>query len=306
MDEKHRLMNLPLKQLIVFEAVAHSQTFAQAADSLCMTQSGVSQHIQELEAYLGTRLINRRPKDGILTEDGKYLCRIVTRNLKGVYDAVSYLRTRRGSLKVRSSRSFATKWLMPRLDAFVQRHPGVDAHFGLFTRDVLDPQTLDVDVVIIYGDGRWEGYDATPLVHEYLAPLCRPEVCPRTLADLGSSLLLHPTEDRHEWKLWADRFQVALDIHSGLTFETMYLALEAAAEGAGVAIGDLNLVGGELEAGTLVLPFPKVYKSPNQYFLLTHPGRENPLAERFRAWILDELARNRPRVEVWEAWTAAP
>jgi len=120
MSDDDRLVNLPLKQLIVFEAVSRCQTFVQAADALFMTQSGVSQHIQELERYLGTRLINRRNKESLLTEDGKYLSQVVTRNLKGLHDAVKLIRTRRGSLKIRSSRSFATRWLMPRLDNFVQ------------------------------------------------------------------------------------------------------------------------------------------------------------------------------------------
>jgi LysR family glycine cleavage system transcriptional activator len=306
MVESSRLINLPLKQLVVFEAVSHCRTFAQAAEALFMTQSGVSQHIQELEAHLGTRLVNRRAKESALTEDGRYLAKVVTRNLKGLYDAVTQIRDRRRSLKIRSSRSFATRWLMPRLDAYVQKHPGVDAYFGLFSRDVLDAQTIEFDVSILYGDGRWEGYEVEPLVREYMAPLCRPELRPDTLADLASATLLHPSKERLEWRQWAEHFQVPLNIHSGLTFESMFLALNAATEGAGVAIGDLNLVGAELKAGSLVMPFPMVFRSPSEYWLVTHPGRENPLVETFRDWIVEELDQNQANFEVWEAWTHGP
>jgi len=302
MVEHDRLINLPLKQLIVFEAVSHSPTFAQAADVLFMTQSGVSQHIQDLETHLGVRLINRRSKENVLTEDGKYLRAIVSRNLKGIYDAVSFVKTRHGSLKIKSARSFATKWLLPRLEKFIRKYPRTEAYFALFNKDVMDPQVIEFDVLIMYGDSAWEGYDATPLVHEYLTPLCRPALCPPSLEALGASVLLHPSGERVEWQRWADHFGVDLDASSGLTFESMFMALNAATEGVGVTIGDLNLAGGDLQAGTLMMPFPMVYKNPNQYCLVTHPGRENPLAERFREWILEELAENQANRAVWEAW----
>lgn len=306
MAENDRLINLPLKQLVVFEAVSHSPTFAQAADTLFMTQSGVSQHIQDLETYLGVRLINRRSKENVLTEDGKYLRTIVTRNLKGLYDAVTFIRTKRGSLKIKSARSFAAKWLLPRLEKFIKQYPSIEAHFALFNKDVMDPQVIEFDVLIMYGDGAWEGYDATPLVHEYLTPLCRPSIRPASLAALGACVLLHPSGERMEWKRWAEHFGVPLDTSSGLTFESMFMALNAATEGVGVTIGDLNLVGGDLQAGTLMMPFPLVYKNPNQYYLVTHPGRENPLAERFREWILQELAENQANVADWEGWSGTP
>lgn len=306
MVESSRLINLPLKQLVVFEAVSHCRTFAQAAEVLFMTQSGVSQHIQELEAHLGTRLVNRRAKENALTEDGEYLARVVARNLKGLYDAVTRIRSQRRSLKIRSSRSFATRWLMPRLDAFVQKHPGVEAYFGLFSRDVLDAQTIEFDVSILYGDGQWKDYEVTALVGEYMAPLCRPELRPASLAELAGATLLHPSEERKEWRQWAEHFQVPLDIRWGLTFESMFLALNAATEGAGVAIGDLNLVGAELKAGTLVMPFPMVFRSSDQYWLVTHPGRENPLVEQFRDWILGEMAQYQGHFQAWEDWTRTP
>jgi DNA-binding transcriptional LysR family regulator len=86
----------------------------------------------------------------------------------------------------------------------------------------------------------------------------------------------------------------------------MFLALNAAIEGAGVVIADLNLVVSELEAGILVAPFPMVFKSPEEYYFVTYPGRENPLAELFRDWIKTELARNQASFEIWETWSHRP
>jgi hypothetical protein len=49
-----------------------------------------------------------------------------------------------------------------------------------------------------------------------------------------------------------------------------------------------------------------VLKSPEQYYLVTHPGSENPLAELFREWIQAELALNQASFELWETWSRRP
>ena len=61
------------KQLNVFLAVADSGSFSKGAESSCITQSTVSQHISALEAEFGVRLLDRTGKGVLLTEGGKVL-----------------------------------------------------------------------------------------------------------------------------------------------------------------------------------------------------------------------------------------
>lgn len=64
---------LSLHKLDVFATVVHAGSFSAAADQLYMTQSAVSQHIQDLEASLGTRLFKRGRRGVTLTPAGETL-----------------------------------------------------------------------------------------------------------------------------------------------------------------------------------------------------------------------------------------
>ena len=64
---------LDLHKLRIFIQVSQAGSFSSAADTLLMTQSGVSQHIQELENALGTRLFERKPRGVSLTATGHTL-----------------------------------------------------------------------------------------------------------------------------------------------------------------------------------------------------------------------------------------
>lgn len=64
---------LDLHKLRIFIQVSQANSFSAAADALLMTQSGVSQHIQELENTLGTRLFERKPRGVALTPPGQTL-----------------------------------------------------------------------------------------------------------------------------------------------------------------------------------------------------------------------------------------
>lgn len=295
--------NLPIKQLVVFETLSHSKTFKQAADTLCMTQSGVSQHIQELESYLNKRLVNRNTRENFLTEEGAYLSKAISRNFQGIQDAMSYIKTKHGDLKIKSSRSFATRWLLPRLHFFTQQHPKINPFVGMFHTDTLDNDAQKFDILIIYDSHQLSGYDATPLTDEYMAPIAHPHICPKSLEELATCTLLHPTADHHDWDLWATYFNVDIETANSHTFETMWLAIIAAIEGTGVGISDLNFVQNELKSGLLKMPFPMVYKTPHQYYLLSPKDNENHVANLFRQWIIAEFEKNTPDIEKWEKWS---
>ena len=64
---------LNLYKLEIFTQVVEAGSFSAAAQRLLMTQSGVSQHIQDLERALGVKLLTRTPRGVKLTEPGKTL-----------------------------------------------------------------------------------------------------------------------------------------------------------------------------------------------------------------------------------------
>lgn len=66
-------MNVTLRQLRAFLAVAHTGSFTLAAESLYITQSALSGLIKELEKTLGARLIDRSTRRIHLTDLGERL-----------------------------------------------------------------------------------------------------------------------------------------------------------------------------------------------------------------------------------------
>lgn len=60
-------------KLKVFATVAKHGSFSRAAEHLYLTQSAISQHIQSLEAHLGTKLFDRGRRGVTLTEAGETL-----------------------------------------------------------------------------------------------------------------------------------------------------------------------------------------------------------------------------------------
>src|SRR5579871_5280743 len=120
-------MNISLRQLRVFLAVARQRHFRRAAEQLHLSQPAVSRHIAELEAELGLRLFDRTTREVLPTETGRYLESAIERvldELEGVLEHVhSEGERRRGKVRVASVPTLSAS-LMPACIADChQRYP---------------------------------------------------------------------------------------------------------------------------------------------------------------------------------------
>ena len=116
--------------LAVFEAAARHQSYTKAADELAVTQSAVCRQIASLEDFLGVRLFQRSRRGVALTEAGEGYSRLVRSRLDEVErDALDLMSrgTPGGTLELGVVPT-ATKWLLPRLPAFTQQHPGIQVN----------------------------------------------------------------------------------------------------------------------------------------------------------------------------------
>ena len=68
-------MNITLRQLTYFTALARTGHFGRAAAECHVSQPALSTQIKELEAELGTRLVERQPRRAVLTPAGHDLLR---------------------------------------------------------------------------------------------------------------------------------------------------------------------------------------------------------------------------------------
>jgi LysR family transcriptional regulator of beta-lactamase len=283
---------LPLNALRAFEAAARHLNFTRAGIELCVSQGAVSHQVAELEKRLGTRLFHRLPRGLALTDEGHALVPVVSEAFDRVAATLDqYADGRfRETLKVGVVGTFATGWLLPRLDAFARAHPSIDLRIATNNNRV-DLAGEGLDYAIRFGDGAWHGTNAEPLLAAPMAPICAPVVAARLRApaDLVSERLLRSYR-ADEWALWFDAAGVAVPLLRGPVFDSSALMAAAAAAGQGVALAPPSMFTRELAAELLVQPFA-IAVDTGRYWLTRLMSRaETEAMQRFRDWLRAEVA----------------
>jgi len=290
----------PLNALRAFEAAARHLSFTKAARELHVTQAAVSHQIKGLEEYLGVPLFHRHRKAVLLTEAGQ-LCLPGLRDgfdrLAAAVDSIRNL-DNANVLTVPTSPSLAAKWLVPRLDQFRKAHPEFEVRIDAST-NLVDFERENVDIGIRYGSGSYPGLESELLFEIEVFPVCSPRLCKgkhglRTPADLKWHTLLH-TEwrargEEPDWRMWLLAAGVPdVDWTRGPQFNDVTVAIQAAIEGQGVALGRGALVAADLKAGRLVRPFRLSVAGRFRYYLV-YPAAalKRPKVAAFRDWLLQE------------------
>jgi LysR family glycine cleavage system transcriptional activator len=284
-----------LNGLRAFEAAARHLSFTPAASELNVTQTAISHQIRRLEEELGIRLFVRQNRALTLTPQAKAY-------LPGIRAAFNDLRLatdrllRRDDdhvLTVSTLASLAAKWLLPRLSNFQESHPGIDVRITTST-SLVDFRNGDVDAAIRYGRGHWSGLRADWLMADELFPVCSPALlkgdkplrCPE---DLANWTLLHSSGGYDDdWRLWLTAAGLPPDISKqpGLSFDLIFMTVQAAIDGIGVAMGRTSYVEADIAKGRLVVPFKITLPADAGFYLVSPEAKADPpkLAA-FRQWL---------------------
>ena len=283
---------LPLNALRAFEAAARHLNFTRAGIELHVSQGAVSHQVAQLERRLGTRLFHRLPRGLALTDEGHALIPVVADAFDRVAATLDqYTDGRfREALKVGVVGTFATGWLLPRLDAFARAYPSIDLRISTNNNRV-DLAGEALDYAIRFGDGAWHGTHAEPLFAAPLAPLCAPAIAARldSPAALVSERLLRSYR-ADEWALWFDAAGLPVPVLRGPMFDSSALMAAAAAAGQGIALAPPSMFARELAAELLVQPFA-IDIDAGRYWLTRLMSRpETDAMARFRHWLVKAMA----------------
>jgi LysR family glycine cleavage system transcriptional activator len=183
--------------------------------------------------------------------------------------------------------TFATRWLIPRLADFQKQEPEVEVRFA--TGGATVPYNDEWTCGIRLGRGDWPGFAAERLFAADLRPVCSPATAKRlrTLEDLRNVTLLRVAHAADEWPRWFDAVALAKLRAKGPEFEYYGQALQAAADGVGVAMGISPYVDDDLAAGRLTAPFAQSVSKGEHWYLIYRTARQNEAAfEAFRAWLV--------------------
>ena len=287
----------PLNALRVFEVAGRHLSFSRAADELCVTNAAVSHQIKQLEDHLGKKLFARRNNQLTLTDAGDNYLPRVRDALRALEQATDLLMdTADAPLRVAVPPTFGAKWLVPRLYRFFNQHPHVRVEVS--TADVQDHGQFDLCI-----DDRQ--VNAPNLRVEWLTSTDFFPVCNATLQaairmpqDLATQTLLHERGGRHlahhpTWRQWLDEVGVPqIDATRGPAFSEALMALQAAIDGQGVALGQGILVEYDIAAGRLMRPLATEASLRLSYYLIhPHQAAEHAGFALFRQWLVDEVAR---------------
>ncbi|SAL31372.1 LysR family transcriptional regulator [Caballeronia arvi] len=286
--------HLPLNALRAFEASARHLSFTRAAQELNVTQAAVSQQVRTLEERLGTPLFRRLPRGLNVTDEGRALLPVLS-DAFGRIEAV--LKQFEGGhfhevLTVGVVGTFAVGWLMPRLKAFRETHPFVELR--LFTHNnLVDPASEGLDFAIRFGAGIWPATHNTALLDAPLAVLCAPDIARRLAkpADLAKEVLLRSYR-ADDWSNWFDAAGIEPWTMSGPVFDSSRLMVEAAVQGAGVALAPPRMFVRELQAGLLARAFDIEVKTGSYWLTWLKSRRLSPGMRLFRDWIVAEAVQD--------------
>ena len=254
----------------VLAAVVEAGSFVRAAESLGLTQSGVSRAVARLERRVGVRLFDRTARAIALTEEGRGFYQQVKPHLSGIEDAAIQAAGSavavRGRLRINVEPFLARLVLAPRVGEFLAAHP--ELSLEILGRDRIGDLVADgFDAALRFGEPEASSLVARRLLETrvltcaapaYLAKHGRP-AHPRELGDARHECIqfVDPVIGRpYPWEFHRGRQKIQVAVSGRLTVNNAGTLLGACAAGHG--IGQVLALGTEdlLNSGTLVELFP--------------------------------------------------
>ncbi len=293
-----------LQAMQVFTRVVDTNSFTKAAETLDLPRASVTTIIQNLEAYLGVRLMHRTTRRLSLTPDGAAYYERCVRILADVDETESSLQNGskkpHGKLRVDMPGALGRTVVIPALCEFHKRYPDIDLQLGFSDRPV-DLLQEGVDCVIRVGAlqdsslvarriGLFEG--VTCAAPDYLARAGEPT----TLDELSQFEAVNYFSSRTgriiHFDFLVDGKEVEVKMHSVVSVNDADAYLTCALEGFGLIQAPLFMVLPHLRSGALkeVLPAWKPLPMPIST-VYPHSRHLSPKVRVFVDWVAEVFDR---------------
>ncbi len=281
---------LDLNDVAVFVQVVRCGSFAEAARRLGIPPNTLSRRVQQLEAHLGTRLMQRSTRKLSLTTAGQDFHDRCAEAVEGLVDAGQSLLSRNeapsGLVRVAAPADFFDFFPMEWLAEFLAQHPQVRVDFVLSDASA-DLIADRIDVAIRGGvledssliarpvlDAGLDGLVASPA---YIAARGSPASL-QDLADHDCLVFAHPS-GRATWRLVAhDGTNADVQVAGRLSGNTVQVLRKAALAGLGIALLPSTMTRRELRAGLLVPVLPQFRREGHGVHLVYASRRHLPSA----------------------------
>ncbi|MFY1027010.1 DNA-binding transcriptional regulator DsdC [Actinobacillus seminis] len=301
--KNRRIDRYQLAKLHTFEVCARHLSFTLAAEELCITASAVSHQIHKLEEELGFLLFKRFHRKIALTYEGEKLFHTLKQVFEAVNKEVFEIRQQEisGELTIYVRPSLAQSWLVPKLAGFYQKHPFIQLNI-LTGNEIINFERYKIDLAIYYDDLYDKNLQHYELMSESIIPVCSPKYAKQfhlyeNPENLCYCTLLHDgqawnhTSDIEEWLCWLNHFQLKIDLthQQSMIFDRSDLALTAAINHIGVAMGREHLIAPYLEKAALITPFQSLKLPCLQRYYVVTPYIQLPKVNTFVRWLKSKI-----------------
>jgi len=282
----------------VFTRVVDANSFTRAADNLGLPRATVTTIIQNLEALLQVRLLNRTTRRISLTPDGAAYYEHCARILGEVEETESSFRDvaqrPKGRLRIDVPSPIGRLVLIPRLCEFHARYPEVELVIGMGDR-MVDLVREAVDCVIRAGDLQDSTLVARRIGAIKLITCATPDYLerygvPRSIDDLQQHVAVHYFSHRtgrnFDWDFIVDGQPMAVKMRGNVSVNDMDAYVACALQGFGMIQPARFTVLPHLESGALVEVLPELSPSPMAISVAYMQNRHlSPKVRAFVDWV---------------------
>jgi len=288
------------QSLQAFEAAARHLSFSRASDELHLTQGAISQQVKMLEERLGAQLFTRRPRSIGLTAAGHFLyqpIRSLLQQMEDIVDSVPELAD--DELVVYAPPCMGSKWLMPRIKEFSQRHAKIRLRLSIGAKPVEIPSKVKHVSITIGPDGSGKDTRRDFLRNDSIFPVCSPRLLPSgsrlsDISDLKRFELLEVSDpdgngSGSDWLSWLSLCGEEMRPQKPmLRFGDSLLAIQAAIAGSGIALARGLAAEPDLLSGSLVKPLNVEVNSEHAYYFVYSRDLEGcDEVACFREWLFE-------------------
>jgi len=297
-----------LNSLRAFEVTARHKSYRKAAEELGVTTAAVQQLVEKLELTIGEKLFTGRGTNLKITPVGDVGFEELSLSFKQIEKTVNRLRSIKDtkSLVISSDPSFASAWLVPKLNNFKKINPNIDVLIDSST-NLVDLDKDAVDLAIRFGVNDYKNNEIVhKLYDEYSCAYCSPALIrnlnkPINVSEIKKFPLLRwdlsqfewsvNTKKCMDWKNWLQelKFSNFSELTYGPIFNDYNLALQCAIAGQGFILGSKPILKDLLKKKLLIDPFDITVKTNLRYDLvMSEKSLNKPEVKKFIEWIKKE------------------
>lgn len=290
--------------IYTFTVVAKELSFTRAAELLHITPSAVSHQMKLLESQLGVSLFHRKSKGVYLSVAGEALQQHANSGVHDIQQGIqqSQFAAQSEKLVIAAIPSFCHLWLLPRIHLFCDAHPAIELE--IVALDRLANFAIEAyDAHIHFGSGVYKEIKAKLLAIERIYPVCHPALVRQHNTSsltrlLEHSRLLHYKAGLEDapggvsWADWLNHYHIKPG-QNQMWFSHVSMALNAAKQKLGIALGWHHLVNDDIQTGQLIRLSQDVMTPCYRYYLAApEVSWQNSTFQLFADWLMEQMAES--------------